>query len=269
MSKRALALLACLSWLTACTYWHRVPLTGENHPSGWSDQIRAAGVEAYSYAQMSLNAYDDEHDRYALDPDLVAVESRDNDEAGFAYAIFERRRAGRLVEVIIAFRGTELDDARDMVHGNALGRQNPRGLALYDNVRSRPAYVSVPVTVTGHSLGGGIALHVSLRRSGADAYVFNSSPRFRRGSGPIPNNRRLSIAEYGELLKIVRAPGREAPQTYISINCVPGFAPVTQHGIRLLGDCLTRIAAWHGDAGALASIQRNRIEWPEEPHRAR
>ena len=257
---RTLAAFLLLSSLSGCTYWRKVPLTGIGHPSGWSDQIRERAVEAYSYAQMSLNAYCDTEDRYDLGPDLINVRNADNDEAGFAYSIFERRSNGRLDEVIIAFRGTELGDTRDMYQGNAAGRQNPRGLALYDEIAARPEYASVPITVTGHSLGGGIATHVSLQRDGADAYIFNSSPRFWR-RGPIAENDRLSIVEQGELLKIFRMPGREAPQTYISINCVPGVAPLTQHGIRLLGNCLTRIAAWH-DEKARASLIRNNIEWP-------
>lgn len=256
---RTVAGLILLLTTSACMHLRPTPLTYTDQ-SGWADQIEDDAVEAYPYAQMSLNAYGDPRDHYELGPNFTNPENADNDRLGFAYSLFERRQDGRLVEVIIAFRGTELDDARDMVHGNLAGRQNPVGLDLYDRIWRRPEYARIPITVTGHSLGGGIATYVSLRRPGANAYVFNSSPRFSR-SGPIPENRRLSIVERGEILKLTRALAREAPQTYVSINCVPGFGPIYQHGIRLLGDCLTQIAAWR-QGGAKESLRRNHIAWP-------
>ncbi|HZF96075.1 MAG TPA: hypothetical protein VEZ20_14530 [Allosphingosinicella sp.] len=259
MSLRLIAAAALLALSSGCTYWQKTELTGRNHPSGWADQIRIAAVEAYPYAQMSNNAYSD-GERYDLGPDYSNPQNVPNDEIGFAYSVFERRGAGQLAEVIIAFRGTEGLLGRDMPHGNLLARQNPRGLAAYDRIRAATD-PQVAVNVTGHSLGGGIATHVSLQRPNVKSYIFNASPRFR-ANGTIPANRRLSIVERGELLKIFRAPGREAPQTYISINCTPGFAPVSQHSIRQLADCLTRIAAWQ-DGGARASLERNAsIGWP-------
>ena len=118
----------------------------------------------------------------------------------------------------------------------------------------------MPISVTGHSLSGGIATHVSLRRDGADAYVFNTSPRFSR-NGPVPPNRRLSIVEFGEALKVPRIFGPEPRQTYISLNCTPGFNFFKGHKIRRLAECLTRIAAW-GDMEARESLRRNRIDFP-------
>lgn len=260
MIRRNLA-TAALLLLTpaACTYWQKDALTGLDHPSGWADQIRVAAVEAYPYAQMSNNAYGD-GDRYDLGAEYANPENGDNDKIGFAYSIFERRSAGQLAEVIVAFRGTELNNSDDMVKGNLFGLQNAEGLKVYDRIRGATAR-SVPVTVAGHSLGGGIATHVSLQRPDVKTYIFNASPRFWK-RGNIPQNRRLSIVEYGEVLKIARLPGREAPQTYISINCRSGFDPLDQHRIRALADCLTRIAGW-GDDGARTSLRRNSIAWPE------
>ena len=259
MSFKLILSAALLLLTSACTYWQKTQLTGLDHPSGWADQIRFAAVEAYPYAQMSNNAYADSV-RYDLGPDLTNLQNVPNDPLGFAYSIFERREGGRLAEVIIAFRGTEGFISRDMECGNLRGCQNQEGLRTYDRIRAAQD-PSVQVNVTGHSLGGGIATHVSLQRPNVRSYIFNASPRFRR-NGSIPDNRRVSIVERGELLKVLRAPGREAPQTYISINCTPGVGPISQHSIRPLADCLTRIAAWQ-DAGARASLSRNpSIPWP-------
>ncbi len=259
MSIRLLATAILLSLTAACTHWRNVPLTGRDHPSGWADQIRSAAAEAFPYAQMSTNAYMD-RDRYDLGPEYSNPHNEPNDGIGYAYSVFERREAGRLAEVIIAFRGTEGFFSRDMLRGNLLAQQNPRGLATYDRIRAAtdPA---IPVNVTGHSLGGGIATYVSVRRPNVRSYIFNASPRFS-ANGPIPNNRRLSIVERGEILKILRLPGREAPQTYISINCTRGFDPVGQHSIRPLADCLTRIAAWQSAHGRLALVRNPSITWP-------
>ena len=257
---RIVVLAAMLSLASACTYGQKAHLTGLDHPSGWADQIRARAAEAYPYAQMSNNAYAD-GERYHLGPAYYNPQNVPNDDVGFAYSVFERREAGRLADVIIAFRGTEGLVGRDMRKGNFLKLQNPRGLAVYDRIRAATAK-SVPVHVTGHSLGGGIATYVSLRRPNLRSYIFNASPRFS-AKGQIPDNPRLSIIERGELLMIFRGPAREAPQTYISINCTPGFNPVGQHGIRALANCLTRIAAWE-DSGARDSLRRNpSIKWPE------
>jgi len=253
MSIRLFATAVILAITAACSHWQKDALTGRNHPSGWADQIRIAAAEAFPYAQMSTNAYID-GDRYDLGPDYTNTENSPNDDIGYAYSVFERREAGRLTEVIIAYRGTEGLTGIDMSQGNILGRQNARGLATYERIRAAtdPA---VPVNVTGHSLGGAIATFVSLRYGNVRTYIFNSSPRFW-ARGAIPVNRRLSIVEYGEILKVLRLPGREAPQTYISINCTPGINPVGDHGIRPLADCLTRIAAWESP-DARASINRN------------
>jgi hypothetical protein len=256
---RLIVSAALLLLTSACTYWQKTELTGLNHPSGWADQIRIAAVEAYPYAQMSNNAYSDSA-RYSLGEAFANPKNVPNNHLGFAYSIFERRADGLLAEVIIAFRGTEGFISRDMLCGNLLACQNAEGLHIYDGIRAAHDS-SVQVNVTGHSLGGGIATHVSIHRPNVRSYIFNASPRFRR-SGSIPGNRRLSIVERGELLKVLRAPGREAPQTYISINCTPGLGPIGQHSIRPLADCLTQIAAWQ-DEGAKASLLRNpTTPWP-------
>lgn len=132
-------------------------------------------------------------------------------------------------------------------------------MTLFEQIRARyPA--DVPITVTGHSLGGGIAIQVSLEKPNVKAYVFNTSPRFRL-RGTAPANRRLSIVEYGEFLKAGRLFGREANQTYISLNCTPGLNSIAQHSSRRLADCLTRLAAYR-EPGARLSLVRNNIPAP-------
>jgi len=111
---RPVFLVTLIFALSGCLHWRQQPLTGRDHVSGWSDQIRAAADEAYLYAQMSVNAYDD-GDRYDLGPDIRTVANVPNDRIGFAYSLFERSRDGRLAEIIIAFRGTEFRTREDWI----------------------------------------------------------------------------------------------------------------------------------------------------------
>jgi hypothetical protein len=243
--------------LAACTHIAQVRLTDDGHPSGWSREVRETAQVTWQYAQMATNAYADDA-RFRLPPDLTLLRDVPNDEIGFAYSVFERRRDGRLVELVIAYRGTELG-FDDVWHGTVATSQNRRGLEVYDLWRAHLDR-QIPISVTGHSLGGGIATYVSLCRPNVDTYVFNSSPRFRRCPYRI-YNRRHSVVEYGEALKVGRIFGREATQTYTSIGCTDRASPFRQHKIRLLATCLTAIAAWDM-AAARESLRANGIAPP-------
>jgi hypothetical protein len=250
----------------------------EGHPSGWDKYVRVTAFETYTYAQMATNAYltpqcvlgtapnSCEADykkkaKFYLGSKIVALEAQDNDDIGFAYAVFARREAGRTREIIIAYRGTE--NFADWWHGNLLFTQNHRGLELYRKWKKKAEAMgdNVKVSVTGHSLGGAIATYVSLVEKGANCYVFNASPRFRREATPVPDNHRVSVVEYGEVNKALRVFGRSPTQTYLSIGCSRGNA-IKQHSMRALAECLTAAAAWEHPQ-ARSSLVRNGIELPE------
>lgn len=243
MILRALTAAILLTMTTACTWMHKVPQTNYDPISGWSQQTTDIGVASYRYAQMSNNAYrvdDPGAPPYKLGQGITRFDGKDNDDVGFAY------------------RGTENDTPVDWYDGNLLNRQAPRALKVFDDWRIlRP---DADFVVTGHSLGGGLAINVSLHRANVTAYVFNTSPRFSKGPDDIANDR-YSIVEYGEVLKITRIFAREANQLYTSINCTRGPNPIKQHSIRRLADCLTQIAAWKSPE-AKASMVANDIAFP-------
>jgi len=235
------SILLLIIMTSSCASRVLVPQTGMDHSTGCSDQTRAKAKETYLYAQMSSNTYLDRK-KFVLPRGYALEVQNPNDDIGFAYSIYNKRDGSEVKEVIISYRGTEGFFSKDMWYGNILACQNKSGLKLYDEVREKTDK-SIPITLIGHSLGGGIALDVSLKRDNVNTFVFNTSPRFFADKDDVKENNRDSVVEYGEINKLFRLLGREATQTYTSINCISHGSPVYQHSQRQLSECLTKIAA--------------------------
>lgn len=235
---------------TACTNIEKTKLTGCDHPSKWCNEIRSTAKNAFVYAQIASNTYSN-NKKFILPSNYNMKLSKENDAIGFAYSIYEIKETET---TIISFRGTE--NLTDWWYGNILKRQNKSGLELFDSIKEK-AKKETKFIVTGHSLGGAIALEISLKRENVDAYVFNTSPRFSHDGYNI-ENKRFSIVENGEILKIIRAPSKEATQQYTSISCSKG-GPFSQHEQSKLASCLTQIAATESKVAA-SSLSNNGIE---------
>lgn len=260
---------------------------------GWCGFTRQAAARSWTYAQMATNAYCDDAREFtlpttirevarlperavcelerrrfdtsltkglkkALKAQLKAVVRDPREESGFAYALFDRSATpgGPPVERVIAFRGSDIAWS-DWVHGNLGKQQYEQAQALYEEQKR---VAGVPVVVTGHSLGGALAMQVSIDNPGADAYVFNTSPRY---TVPVEPNRnvRLSIKERGDVLDLVRARSIPVEQELIVINCAPDSNGLADHKMQQLADCITWIAAKDVSA-ARASVATNAIEAP-------
>lgn len=229
--------------------------------SDWSDQQRQVALKSYLYAQMANNTYGqggDEYDSDGMDfvlPSTYSTKHFSNDDIGFAYSIYEKYENNELIEVVLAFRGTEgLGNWDDFWHGNLLARQNFRGLSKYKELRStlnNSNQANVPITLVGHSLGGALAIHIAMNSEELIPYfVFNSSPRFKLfekwevDRDPKQLFRiRYSVVETSEFLYTLRFPATEATQTYQPMNCDTHFTPFSSHGIEKLAKCLTMVAA--------------------------
>ncbi len=246
--KRLLIFLYLL--VAGCTGITQIELTGKDHYSGWSHQVRELAIHSWGYAQLSQNVYN-KNFRFDVEVDFKKIEYFQHESLDFYASLFKDERSG---DYILVFRGT--DSFKDFRTGNNpfVQKQNELALKIFDGIRKK--YQSNNIIVAGHSLGGGIAIHVSLNREGATAYSFNGSPVFKREQGAM-DNKRYSIVEYGEVLKGVRAAAKEATQLYTSIGCVKG-APIKQHSMKALAICLTQIAAIE-DVYADASLLRNNI----------
>ncbi|MEM1403876.1 MAG: hypothetical protein AAGG55_11140 [Pseudomonadota bacterium] len=250
--KNALILLFALLALQGCTWFSKVKQTGTDHCSGWSDQVRALADEAWLYAQLSQNVYADDDDFVLLET-VQLIEEFDRKDIDFYGALYTDTSTGSYAFI---FRGT--DSFEDFRTGNNPFEQTQNDVAL-EIVESKVKEYSLDsFVVAGHSLGGGIATHVSLNVQGANLYTFNGSPVFRESNVRVINQRN-SIVEKGEILKIVRLLAREPDQTYTSIECTSGNA-IEEHSMKKLATCLTRISAVNDNDRALSSLELNSID---------
>ncbi|GAB0157777.1 hypothetical protein CHRYSEOSP005_30600 [Chryseobacterium sp. Alg-005] len=247
---KSLKSVLLLSFLIAlCNCSSRRALTECDHPSGWCKEIRDISDKSWKYAQLSKNVYNKSF-QFNLDKYFEKVEDFENKEMDFFATLYKDKLTGMHVFV---FRGT--DSFKDFSTGNnpVNQKQNKYGLEIFDQCRSK--YNFNECIVTGHSLGGGIATHISLNRVNATAFTFNRSPVFRNKMKI--KNSRYTIVENGEILKAARLFGKEPNQLYTSIGCTKGN-PVKQHDMQALAECLTRIAAFE-DNEAKESLILNHI----------
>lgn len=126
-----------------------------------------------------------------------------SDGKGLAYAVYVRPDKENPVEAVLAFRGT--DDPRDWAQNLKLTNEQTEGaeaaFAQFDREYRRPG---VALSVTGHSLGGGLALRTSFLPNGVPATVFNWAPFWPPRVSDPADPARLCIWEQHEILAFVR-----------------------------------------------------------------
>lgn len=171
----------------------------------------ASGVSVY--AMMAANAYKKKSGRVRFDLTKLGWEQVDlngepTDEptvehkvSGLAYNIYEKTDTNK---VVFAFRGT--DSKNDYLLANfsippfnVQYRQARRAVAKYLLENSHKNVVA-----TGHSLGGGLALSVSVHH-GVKAFTFDPSPRVFDGIGNMHEPaERIIVYQTGEILELAR-----------------------------------------------------------------
>ena len=221
----------------------------------------------FVHAAMANNAYRAPVEKpvFAI-PDWHRVQSLQS-RSGLmidVYADAARLADGR--EVVVAYRGTDGASFPDWRNNLAL-REPPQYREAYRHLKAllaeRP---DAKVTATGHSLGGGIALNMSMRFEGVDAVVFNPSPRIHFGATSSRfDNYRASIYEVGEMLDLVSGPWTRlrlpSNVKYGNYNFLDyralSISPLPEHGIYELTRGLLLVAMTRGDARAKAMFAAN------------
>lgn len=168
-------------------------------------------------------------------------------------------------EIVVAFRGTDLGSLRDWATNFSITEpdQHKEAYAHVSNLRTK--YPKARFTVTGHSLGGAIALNMSLRLKGVEAIAFNSSPRAFWGLTSALPNKRAHLYETGEGLNLLFGPWLRIrlPQdtAYGNYNFLDyrwrTLSPVPEHGIYELTRGLILIAMVNGNPDAKEMFRAN------------
>ncbi len=165
------------------------------------------------YAMMSANAYKKKSGRIRfklkqlgweqvdLDGEPTNKTTKEHKISGLAYNIYEKAGSNK---VVFAFRGT--DSKRDYLWGNF--SVPPFNFQYHQARKAIKKYLiensHKNVVATGHSLGGGLALSVSVHH-GIKAFTFDPSPRIFDGIGNMHEPaERIIVYQKGEILQIAR-----------------------------------------------------------------
>ncbi len=155
--------------------------------------------QAYLYALLSVNSYETAEntpvvlpekirevrhaDSEVSDPSPEYVDSKVYDNGSFQAKVFEiwsgapEDGADTLSEVVIAYRGTQKFPIADLIDGTITHNHRIKAVHLYEEIKNKYRGQDVIISLTGHSLGGALALEVvySYLEDDIRAYVINPS----------------------------------------------------------------------------------------------
>jgi pimeloyl-ACP methyl ester carboxylesterase len=223
---------------------------------------REAASAYFLYAMMSHNAYKDSAVPQYEIPGWNRT--RRAYASSLAFDVYEREPAtAKYDEIVVAYRGTAT--ARYWKANLAIKEPAHYRRAfkfLQDSIRSKNR--KSRITVTGHSLGGGIALNMALRLDSVNAVVFNTSPRAFFGE-PNQKNKLVHVSETGEILEVTNGDylsGRLRGYDYTRfkfdfLTPVKRYNAVAQHGIYPLSRGLLLTAVGNDDRMARDLFVRN------------
>lgn len=191
----------------------RVVKDGDFHP-----KYLNASKRGYIYAlagALVLQKENKEGDDHYFAP-LDRLKWQDNlyinDKAtGFeatTFELFDDNESQAPSEVVVAFAGS--NDAKDWVQNFSplSTRQYKQAVEYVKRIKSISRYANIPLKVTGYSLGGALAVHVTKNLETSplvkEAWAFNPSPKIY-ANGDF-DDRIWLAAHCGEALSMLRAP---------------------------------------------------------------
>lgn len=243
--------------------------TPENGPCE-SDRIELAKAH-FAHAAMANNVYRTPVSKpiFVL-PSWIFVERFESAGSGLALDVYaDNSKIADAKRIVIAYRGTDFDSLLDWQANLTFFREPVQYQEAREHLNAlRKINPKAEIVLVGHSLGGAVALNLSLRVPNVSAVVFNPSPNAFQG--PIDRNLknpRTLMYEKGEVLDMtsgpwlrLRLPGKSHYGNYNLLDYKwQTVSPLQEHSIYQLTRALTVIAMTVGESEEARSLFRSNI----------
>lgn len=227
----------------------------------------ATARNVFKYAMMANNTYLHDADTEFYQISGWKKISRMESDSGLALDVYSREAGGMTAELAVAYEGTNRKSFNDWKFNLALLCPHQQKEALSHMKALKGKYPGTPITAVGHSLGGGIALNMSMHVEGVNAVAFNSSPRAFWGRENQSNaNTRTYVYESGEILTSptraymgMRLYGKQMTPVrfnFLNFNKLRG-GPVSEHSMYYLSRGILLVAIKGGSHEAAKSFVEN------------
>lgn len=235
-------------------------LSCDHNYYNWMDDLQLnAAAEGYAFALMCSNVYRDVKDPYYQIPDWQ-LQSRHESPSGLTFDIYQSEMENKYAFV---YRGTDTK-LNDWLTNIAIVEPNQYREAYQELAGFVLEHPGAEIIVTGHSLGGGIALNMAQRVENVTAIAFNASPRAFYKRNAEVKNRLVHIFEAGEALAflnrgwlILKIDGLERYRYNYLDFYLRTISPVHEHSMYRLSRGLLISAVHQGDESALEAFRVN------------
>jgi hypothetical protein len=230
-----------------------------------SDSVVQA-KENFKYAMMANNSYRHDKDTIFYEIPGWTQVSRMESDSGLALDVYKRLKKGKVVELAVVYEGTNFSHLNDWKFNFALIPPNQYIEARSHLEALKARYPGVPITAVGHSLGGGLALNMSMLFDGVNAVGFNASPRaFWGNENPSNSNQRIYNYESGEILTSIsraymRARLSDAQMKRVRYNFLDFTnltQPIHEHSMYYISRGLILVAIKGGSTEAAKAFVKN------------